>query len=691
MSEHPTYKPKDLEQTILHARDGDPAAFAQLVVRFQNFAMAIAYGWLADRELARDVTQESFLDVYRQLPELRDPSAFSAWLRSIIIKHCDRMTRKKTLPDHLLPGDTAAPDPADLVEQSTQQQLVRTALEHLPQPERMVIALQYIAEATGPVIAAFLDLPLSTVKQRLRSARSHLRQFTESTMTQTMNDIRPSSDESHAIEIRFYIALRRGDLNAVAGLLEQHPQLLETPQEWGSDLVSRGILPFATKASPLITAIELDDLAMMNLLLDSGADVNGTCGCATGESPLWASVLTNRQDHTRMLLERGANPNQFSATGNLPLHLAAMRGFVEIAQLLLEYGADPSLPDQGGRFTRHWSPADGEPDQPGRTALDWAVAMGETGIVELLSHGAEQPRATTLSDIQLTRGVLLTGLKALDLFAPLPRSGIVRVPFKAGVGMVVLMGELCRRFVTTQSRSMIWTGFTAPPFDLHDWQADMAEFDLTNQVTCGLTSYKATPAEQRHSFETAIRQAEQLRDGGADVLIVLQSSLGFESDVDASLLRLKMPSASGSITTLVITPFPEVADTRWHEIAAPFDGQIMLDRARAKKHLYPAINPSYSTSTVLTAEGLGEKHARVAEAARAILHSYAERDPDFELQSQNNPDAEIAVRLLRYLCQPFQVTAPFTGRMGETVSIEQLLNEVEQILTPDREHNCRRG
>jgi len=643
--------------------------------------MASAYGWLADRELARDVTQESFLDAYRQLPELRDPSAFPAWLRSIVIKHCDRVTRKKPIPDHLLPGNVSAPDPADLLEASSEQQLARTALEALPQPERTVIALQYIAEATGPVIAEFLDLPLSTVKQRLRSARSHLRQFTEITMSQTMNSIRPSSHSSESLEIRFYVALRRGDVSGVSALIRQHRELLETPQEWGSDLVTQGILPFANKASPLITAIELNDLPMMTLLLDAGADVNGTCGCATGESPLWASVLTNRQEHTRILLERGANPNQFSATGNLPLHLAAMRGFVEIAQLLLEYGADQSLPDQGGRFLKNWSPADGKSDQLARTALDWALAMGETSIIELLSHGVEQPRSTAVTDIQLTRSVLLTGLKALDLFAPLPRGGIVRVPFKAGVGLVVLMGELCRRFVTTRSRSMIWTGFTAPPFDLHDWQADMAEFDLTNQVICGLTSYQATPAEHRHGFETAIRQAEQLRDSGDDVLVVLQSALGFESDVDASLLRLKTPSAPGSITTLVITPFPEVADTNWREVTAPFDGQILLDRARAKQHLYPAINTDYSTSSVLTEEGLGEKHVRVAEAARQILNRYAERDPEFDMQPSNNPDTEAAIRLLRYLCQPFHVTAPFTGRIGESVSVAQLLNDVEQILT----------
>jgi F-type H+-transporting ATPase subunit beta len=500
-------------------------------------------------------------------------------------------------------------------------------------------------------------------------------------MSQTMNSMRPSIASSESLEIRFYVALRRGDLSRVSELLRQHPELLETPQEWGNELVTRGILPFANKASPLITAIELNDLPMMTLLLDAGADVNGTCGCATGESPLWAAVLTNRHTHTRVLLERGADPNQRSAAGNLPLHLAAMRGFLEITRLLLDHGADQSIKDDGGRFPQPWSTADGKPEQSGRTALEWAIAMGETNIVELLSRGPEQPLPSANNDISLTPTVLLTGLKALDLFAPLPRGGIVRIPFKAGVGLMVLMGELCHRFVHEPSRSMIWTGFTAPPYDLADWQADMAEFNLTSQIHCGLASYQASPAARRHCFEATIRQAEQLRDDGADVLVVVQSAVGFESDVDASLLRLKTPSLAGSITTLVITPFPEVPDSNWRSIEAPFDGQILLDRNRAQKHLYPAINPEFSNSRVLTAGSIEAQHATLSGLARQALVRYAETDPHFEMQSDDGQDAEIAVRLLRYLCQPFHVTAPFTGRLGETVSIAQLLDEVDQILT----------
>ena len=94
--------PEERDQVIILAQRGDKAAFESLVINYQDYAVAIAYGWLGDRELAGDVAQEAFLDVYHQLPQLRNPAAFSGWLRRIIIKQCDRITRRKTLPEHLL-------------------------------------------------------------------------------------------------------------------------------------------------------------------------------------------------------------------------------------------------------------------------------------------------------------------------------------------------------------------------------------------------------------------------------------------------------------------------------------------------------------------------------------------------------------------------------------------------------------
>src|SRR5262249_10113363 len=109
-----------LRELIMSARAGDIQAFAALVRRFQDAAVGYALSRLGELSLAEDAAQEAFLEAYQQLPRLREPAAFSVWLRKIILKHCDRITRKKRVPTEPLEGsiDRAAVDidPAERAE-----------------------------------------------------------------------------------------------------------------------------------------------------------------------------------------------------------------------------------------------------------------------------------------------------------------------------------------------------------------------------------------------------------------------------------------------------------------------------------------------------------------------------------------------------------------------------------------------
>ena len=682
---------------VERAQDGDTVAFGRLVQDFQDFAAGTAYGWLGDAEATRDVAQEAFLDAYLHLDQLRDPASFPGWLRRIVIKHCDRITRRRKPPtaslDDVPESVSPAGDPKRMAEVTEQADRLRFAVEGLPALERQVVALHYFAEATGPELAEFLELPLPTIKKRLRTARSRLRDDGERLMQKTMDGLRPSRTGSLTRDVMFFIALRAGDREEVARLLAITPELVDARQDWESELVLEGVLPFANKATALITAIEQDDSAMLDLLLEAGADVNGLCGCDTGESPLWASILLNRPSHARRLLERGADPNLRSATGNYPLHLAAMRGRGELADVLLAHGADPALLDAGPRYPRPWSPADdGSSEVGGRTAAEWAEANGHGVLAEKLRKaGRVKPeRSGELAGDQplaLTNDTVFhTGIKGIDLFVPLLRGGLIRVPFKAGVGMVVLLGELCHRFCAADDGEAIWTGFTQPPFDLSDWEADMAEFGLRDRVRHALVSFKASPEERRDAFQRGIHMAEDLRDDGREVLAVVLTTSGFESDVEANLLRLAERSEHGSITTLVVTAFPESGDV-WEQLTAPYAGQITLDRKRAQKHLFPALDPGTSLSGALSSPAFDERHVRIAAEARSLLAAHLAKDPDYTVLETGaadvacDDDGRRAAGLLRYLCQPFFTTEPFTGRQGEWVARDVLLDDVERLLT----------
>jgi len=678
---------------IERAQRGDVSAFNELVTQFQDLAVGTAYAWLGEIEAARDVSQEAFLEAHRALGQLREPAAFPGWFRRIVTKHCDRVTRRTTLdiassglPEQV--GSDASME-SDLVA-DRQKERLRMAVDALPPDERMLVALHYFAEATGNELSVFLELPLPTVKQRLRRARRRLREEGETMIQRTIDGMRPSKTEQFSREVSFFLALRAGDRAEVRRLLELEPELVEALQEWDSSLVHAGVLPFATRATPLITAIERNDLPMQTVLLEAGADPNGRCGCATGESPLWTAVLLNRLAHARKLLERGADPNLESASRNRPLHLAAMRGLEEMAALLLDHGADRGALDAGARYHAPWSPslARAPLTKEARTAAQWAELNGHHALAMALSEAAperssDKPFAATSGEPMTVAPVVRTGIKALDLFAPVVRGGLIRLPFKAGVGMVVLLGELCQRFLATDTGSAIWTGFTQPPFDRNDWAADMAEFGLIDRVQSSLADIDEPPAARRAAFECGLAEAEALRDAGKDVLVIVLSTQGFENEVDANLIRLKQSSERGSITTIIVTPFPEQPD-QWTTLKSPYTGQIVLDRIRAQRHLYPAIDPRSSLSQALDSTAMGDRHLLLARRARATIESYQQEDPDLsELDLATTRGSGTAYRLLRYFCQPFSITEPFTGRPGEYIALDELLDDVEGILSTE--------
>lgn len=108
-------------------------AFAQLVSRFQDMAYGCAYGVLGDTHLAQDVAQESFLTAYRDLEQLRDPAAFPAWFKRIVMKKAYRDARSRrsmtTQEDVLIDTPSGEPD-----SEHRMIRLRRTRQSRLPSP-----------------------------------------------------------------------------------------------------------------------------------------------------------------------------------------------------------------------------------------------------------------------------------------------------------------------------------------------------------------------------------------------------------------------------------------------------------------------------------------------------------------------------------------------------------------------------
>lgn len=178
------------------AKDGDDVAFAELVRRCQDTAVAYAASILRDYDLAEDAAQDAFVDAYRLMTSLRDSGTCVSWFRTIVFKHSHRYQRRQ---QRFVPissvGDIATNSESidDRLERSEQLRAVREAVASLPPGERSVILLFYMAEQSQASIAEFLDLKVNTVKTRLYSARRRLRAIMGDMLERSLREERPSN------------------------------------------------------------------------------------------------------------------------------------------------------------------------------------------------------------------------------------------------------------------------------------------------------------------------------------------------------------------------------------------------------------------------------------------------------------------------------------------------------------------
>ncbi|MGH2352772.1 MAG: RNA polymerase sigma factor [Chloroflexota bacterium] len=185
-------------------------AFDEIVRRFQDLAFACAFSVLGDFHLAQDAAQEAFLTAWRNLDQLRKPEAFPGWLKRVVLTQCNRLTRGKqieTVPLHAL-GDARAaePDPCAAYEAQEQRGEVLAAIWNLPEHERIVTTLYYLGDYSQSEVAAFLEVPVTTVKKRLFSARHKLRERMLDMVRETLYERRPSRNEQFAETVALFTA-----------------------------------------------------------------------------------------------------------------------------------------------------------------------------------------------------------------------------------------------------------------------------------------------------------------------------------------------------------------------------------------------------------------------------------------------------------------------------------------------------
>jgi RNA polymerase sigma-70 factor (ECF subfamily) len=166
---------------VLRCQAGDRAAFEELIAFYQPRLHYYLQKMLRPRQSVDDLLQEVWLEVYRTLARLANPSAFPAWLYRIARHRVFRELRKRRPAPRSLAGiDVAAvEEPDDFSAEDAER--VHAALDQLDHEHREVLLLRFIEEMTYDEIAGVLNCPVGTVRSRIHYAKRTLRRALERT------------------------------------------------------------------------------------------------------------------------------------------------------------------------------------------------------------------------------------------------------------------------------------------------------------------------------------------------------------------------------------------------------------------------------------------------------------------------------------------------------------------------------
>lgn len=308
-----------------------------------------------------------------------------------------------------------------------------------------------------------------------------------------------------------------------------------------------------------------------------------------------------------------------------------------------------------------------------------------------------------------------TGIKAIDLLAPLERGGKAGLFGGAGVGKTVLITELIHNVFGQHHGVSLFCGIGERCREAEELHREMQQTGVLDKTTLVFSQMNEPPGARFRVGHTALTMAEHFRDDlQQDVLLLIDNIFRFvQAGTEVSGLMGELPSRvgyqptlasdiaeleericttrSGAITSVqaVYVPADDFTDPAAVHTFAHLSASIVLSRKRASEGLYPAIDPLQSGSNMLLPSIVGAKHYAVAQAVRQTLAQYEELKDiiamlGLEELSKDDRQTVSRSRLLeRFLTQPFFSTEQFTGMAGRSVSLPDVICGCERILNDE--------
>lgn len=318
-----------------------------------------------------------------------------------------------------------------------------------------------------------------------------------------------------------------------------------------------------------------------------------------------------------------------------------------------------------------------------------------------------------MSEITIDGDILWTGIKALDFFAPMRKGFKMGLLGGAGVGKTVLIKELINNVYKGFNSNSVFIGVGERSREGQELYQEMEESNLLDKMSMVFGQMGESPTSRAKAVYTGLTLAEYLRDEKQqDVLVFIDNIYRYiqaSSEISSEMGNMSVENGyppnlqsgistveerinstdTGSITSFqaIFIPADDINDEAVRAISSHLDGQVVLDRKAAEKGYYPAINVFRTTSKLINAEDVGERHYRLVQETLRYLTRYEELEEIIAvlgIEELSVEDQNIFYRsrkLKNYFTQSFFVAENYTGMKGTYVKIEDVLTDVENILT----------
>jgi F-type H+-transporting ATPase subunit beta len=333
------------------------------------------------------------------------------------------------------------------------------------------------------------------------------------------------------------------------------------------------------------------------------------------------------------------------------------------------------------------------------------------GEIKTKTHSPIHRAAPELIEQNTKTEILETGIKVIDLIAPITKGGKVGLFGGAGVGKTVVITELIRNIATEHGGYSVFAGVGERTREGNDLYHEMKDSGVLDKTALVFGQMNEPPGARQRVGLTGLTMAEYFRDEGKDVLLFIDNIFRFtQAGSEVSALLGRIPSAvgyqstlatemgqlqeritstvKGSITSVqaVYVPADDLSDPAPATTFAHLDSTVVLSRELSQLGIYPAVDPLDSTSTILDPLLVGEEHYEVARGVQKVLQRYKELQDIIailgmdELSEQDKVTVSRARKIQQFLSQPFFVAEAFTGRSGQYVPLEQTIKDFKAIL-----------